>query len=73
MTNTTHKTDGERLDWLASHEVNLLTHREKLGCGYSIWWTVVKRQKSISGHPLGSPRAAIDAAMNAAIAKAVRQ
>jgi hypothetical protein len=62
----TDRTDTERLDWLADHEANLRSHREKLGGGYSIWWAVVKRQKSISGHPLASPRAAIDAAMDAA-------
>jgi hypothetical protein len=64
----TARTDTERLDWLAAKEANLRTHREKFGGGggYTIWWTVVKRQKSISCHPLGSPRAAIDAAMDRA-------
>jgi hypothetical protein len=69
------RTDTERLDWLAAKEANLRTHREKFGGGYTIWWTVVKRQKSISGHPLGSPRAAIDFAMDLAAkadGKAVR-
>jgi hypothetical protein len=67
------RTDTERLDWLAAKEANLRTHREKFGRGgYTIWWTVVKRQKSISGHPLGSPRAAIDFAMDMAAGKVAR-
>ena len=57
-------TDTERLDWLARNEAHLLTHREKSWYGdWWIYWTVVKRKRSISGHPLGSPREAIDAAI----------
>ncbi len=59
-------TDTDRLDWLERHEAKLITHREKNSDdGYWIFWNVVKRGKSISGHPLGSPRAAIDAAIEA--------
>lgn len=56
-------TDTNRLDWLERHEANLVSHREKMSEGYSIWWNVVKLNKSLSGHPLGSPRAAIDFAI----------
>jgi hypothetical protein len=59
-------TDEERLNWLEDHEANLVTHREKCFEGYSIWWNVVKRRRSLSGHPQGSPRAAIDEAMKRA-------
>jgi hypothetical protein len=52
-----------RLEWLAENEASLMTHREMMAEGYAIYWTVVKRGKSISGHPLGSPQAAIDFAM----------
>ena len=57
-------TDTERIDWLETNEAHLVTHREKMGDGrYGIWWNVVRKKKSISGHPLGSPRAAIDSAI----------
>ena len=55
--------DTERLDWLEANEAHVVSHRERLGEGWGIWWCVVKRGRSLSGHPLGSPRAAIDAAM----------
>ncbi len=59
-------TDKDRLDWLERHEAHLVSHREKnFEGGYCIFWNVVKRRKSISGHPLGSPRTAIDAAIAA--------
>lgn len=61
--------DTQRLNWLGENEAHLHTHRERLGDGYGIWWNVVKRNKSLSGHPLGSPRTAIDAAMNRAKAR----
>jgi len=65
-TPTVHEVeDAKRLDWLSSHEANLVSHREMLGEGYGIWWNVVKRNKSLSGHPLGSVRDAIDAAIAA--------
>jgi hypothetical protein len=57
----------DRLKWLAEHEADLITHRQKSADGgWWIWWNVVKRGRSISGHPLGSPEAAIDAAILAA-------
>jgi hypothetical protein len=57
--------DAGRLDWLHDNEAALESHRERFGAdgGWTIWWNVVKCGKSISGHPLGDPRAAIDAAM----------
>lgn len=55
-------TDKQRLDWLEKKEADLVCHREKCSDGYTIWWNVLKRCRSISGHPFGSPRAAIDAA-----------
>jgi hypothetical protein len=57
----------DRLKWLADHEAGLITHRQKKADGgWWIWWNVVKRGRSISGHPLGSPQAAIDTAILAA-------
>jgi hypothetical protein len=56
--------DTERLDFLETKEAALISHREKFGDGqFSIWWNVVKRGKSLSGHPLGHARDAIDAAL----------
>lgn len=56
--------DKERLDWLEKNEAHLVTDRERLNkVEYCIWWRVVNRNKSLSGHPLGSPREAIDAAI----------
>lgn len=61
---TTARADTERLKWLQENEANLITHREPFGDdGYSIWWNVAKGSRSISGHPLGSPCAAIDEAI----------
>jgi len=58
--------DAARLDWLEANEADLVTHRESENEAgeYSIWWNVVKRGESISGHPLGEVREAIDFAMN---------
>lgn len=57
-------TDKYRLDWLQEHEAHLVSHRERSAMGgFFIYWRVIKRRKSISGHPLGSPRAAIDEAI----------
>ena len=56
-------TDTDRLDWLERHEANLVTHREQMSEGCLIWWNVAKRNKSLSGHPLGSCREAIDFAI----------
>lgn len=64
--------DTARLNWLEAREASLVTHREAIDEGeFAIWWTVAGevrkiRANSISGHPLGSARAAIDAAMLAA-------
>jgi hypothetical protein len=57
--------DTERFAWLASNEYDLVTHHESHGDDeYTIWWNVTKAgNRSVSGHPLGSPQAAIDAAM----------
>jgi hypothetical protein len=59
--------DAGRLDWLEANEMSLVTHREGDGeDGYTIWWSVVRVKKcrgdSVSGHPLGDLRFAIDAA-----------
>ena len=59
--------DSARLDWLESNELALCSEREGFGDDeYGIWWRVVRvkaiKGDSISGHPLGSVRAAIDAA-----------
>jgi hypothetical protein len=59
------------LDWLVANEFDLCTRREDIGEDeYAIWWFIVDSRKStkkylhtVSGHPLGSPRAAIEAAM----------
>lgn len=64
--------DTARLNWLEGREASLVTHREAIDEGeFAIWWTVTGeirkiRSNSISGHPLGSVRSAIDAAMLAA-------
>lgn len=64
--------DSARLDWLDANEADLVTHRESENAAgeYSIWWNVAKRGESISGHPLGYAREAIDAAMKAHPAQA---
>lgn len=55
--------DTKRLDFIDENEISLVSHREQVGDGeYSIWWTACKDEKSISGHPLGYVRDAIDAA-----------
>lgn len=58
-------TDAERFAFLESEEASLLPHREWAHgkSVWHVWWAVVKRRRSISGHPLGSPREAIDAAI----------
>ncbi len=63
-----NRKDVERLDWLEQHEARLVSHRERSNDEYTIWWCVTDRsgKKSISGHPLGNPRAAIDAAIDKA-------
>lgn len=65
----------EQLDWLVSNEYDLCTRREDIGDDeYAIWWFVVDSRKStkkylhtVSGHPLGSPQDAIQAAMQEAV------
>lgn len=63
------KVDTERLNWLEESESHLVSHRESFGVDdpeseYSIWWNVTdhKGKKSISGHPIGDARIAIDTA-----------
>lgn len=61
--------DKSRIDWLQAADADLVAHHETFGvddpeCEYTIWWNVVKDGKSISGHPLGCPRAAIDESMS---------
>lgn len=68
---TSESRDAELLDWLRVNEFDLVTRREDIGEDeYAIWWFVVDYRKStrtnlhtVSGHPLGSPREAIIAAM----------
>lgn len=63
--------DAARLDWLRDNEFDLVTRREDIDEDeYRILWFVIDPRKttrrhlhSISGHPLGSPREAIDAAI----------
>lgn len=58
--------DRHLLDWVEENEAHLVSHREQFGADegeYTIWWQVVKNRESISGHPLGSVRAAIMAAI----------
>jgi hypothetical protein len=54
----------EAMKWLRSEEATLRPHREATDDdgGYAIWWNVEprgKRGKSLSGHPLASPEAAL--------------
>lgn len=66
--------DTKRLDWLEANEYDLSTRRERaIDDEYLILWFVTDSRKStkrhlhsVSGHPLGSPREAIDAARLAA-------
>jgi len=60
--------DTQMLNWLGDNEAHLVSHREKISDGYNIWWRVVKRNRSLSGNPLGSPRRAIEAAMKRKLA-----
>lgn len=63
--------DAARLDWLRDNEFDLVTRREDIDEDeYRILWFVIDPRKttrrhlhSISGHPVGSPREAIDAAI----------
>lgn len=64
-----HK-DTRRLNWLEENDAHLISYHETWcvddpECEYAIFWRVVKDNVSLSGHPLGSARAAIDAAMKA--------
>lgn len=57
--------DAARLDWLDSQEADVRFHRDHDLAGdgeYLIMVRIVKGEKSISGHPLGYVRDAIDAA-----------
>jgi hypothetical protein len=56
--------DSRALDWLSKHSLSLTCSIEVWDDHVSvIWWRVTKGNMSISGHPLGTPRAAIKAAM----------
>lgn len=54
------RTDTERLDALERREAKVHCFREHVDDGWAIWWRIVKRGRSISGHPRPSLRAAID-------------
>jgi hypothetical protein len=62
--------DAARLNFLEANELDLRVTREPSGLDkgmHAIWWQVCKQKRSyesVSGHPLGSPRDAIDAAMH---------
>lgn len=57
--------DTERLDWLETTRLRAVPFSERSnldeGMEY-LWWQIVDGKKSISGHPLGTLREAIDAA-----------
>lgn len=56
--------DTARLDWLIENDASLTATEERVGCLETVlWWKVTKDRSSLSGHPLGDARAAIDAAM----------
>lgn len=57
--------DTQRLDWMESARLKAVPFSEQSqldeGMHY-LWWQIVDGRKSVSGHPLGSLREAIDAA-----------
>jgi hypothetical protein len=56
--------DSDRLDWLAKNHASLSAIKEPWDEGVTaLWWQVTQGKKSLSGHVLSDPRAAIDAAM----------
>jgi hypothetical protein len=55
--------DKRRLDWLEKHNATLAATKERWSEEVVLWWQVVDGKHSLSGHPLSSPREAIDAAM----------
>ncbi len=63
---TQSQRDTKRFRWLEDNEADLITRREAHDEEYFVLWWVAKDGQSISGHPLGSPRDAIDYAMKLA-------
>lgn len=56
--------DSAMLDWLESKHFSLSAIKEPCGDDqFALWWQVTQGRKSISGHPLASPREAIRAAI----------
>lgn len=67
LDDTPSPSDSEMLDWLEAQHFSLHASREPAGDDeITLWWQVVDRKKSISGHPLGNARDAIRAAMKEA-------
>lgn len=56
------RADKARLDWLEKHHLTLAAMKERWSEEIMLWWQVADGERSLSGHPLSSPRAAIDAA-----------
>lgn len=56
-------TDTDRLNWLEKQHLTLAAVKERWSEEIVLWWQVVDGKRSLSGHPLASPREAIDAAM----------
>ena len=57
------KSDSERLEWLITYHFSLSAVKEDMGESIALWWQVTDGDKSVSGHPLGDARDAIDAAI----------
>lgn len=56
--------DSAMLDWLEREHFSLSAIKEPCGDDqFALWWQVTQGRKSISGHPLASPREAIRAAI----------
>ena len=56
--------DSVMLDWLEREHFSLSAIKEPCGDDqFALWWQVTQGRKSISGHPLASPREAIRAAI----------
>lgn len=61
--------DKERIDWLEANETNLSFQREYSDyhpSEYTLWWQVMRGSVSVSGHPVGCLREAIDIAISRA-------
>lgn len=55
--------DKARLDWLEKRHLTLSATKEDHGDELWLWWQVTSGNQSLSGHPLSTPRDAIDAAL----------